>query len=220
MVNRVLAWGGAAGVAVGSGVGEHGGDGPGGVAGESGPDGDLVHVAAVEDLDVERDEPVNPGRLAHVRRPGKALLTTGFQPGASRDLRGDSRVESAPSALPGPKAARSPCPVRLPRSSLWRKPSYLLVPWSSEPTGTAVHARCPVTAVLSVWQPCRLIALDEVGSIDFGRLWALGELVLVATIGGEVASSQWSAKHGSLIFIGTDVTSREAYQRRSCATPT
>src|SRR5690348_5064900 len=56
MVNRVLAWGAAAGVAVGTGVGEQGRDGATGVAGEGGRDGDLMLVAAVEDLDVERSQ--------------------------------------------------------------------------------------------------------------------------------------------------------------------
>ena len=56
MVNRVLAWGAAAGVTIGAGVVKQGGDGAGGVAGEGCPDGDLVHVAAVEDLDVERGQ--------------------------------------------------------------------------------------------------------------------------------------------------------------------
>jgi hypothetical protein len=64
MVNRALAWGGAAGVAVGAGVGQQGRDGPGGVVRQGSPDGDLVHVAAVEGLDVERGEQgfLDPGR--------------------------------------------------------------------------------------------------------------------------------------------------------------
>jgi hypothetical protein len=43
MVKRVLAWGGGTGVAVGA----------GGVVGDAGPDGDLVHVVTVEGVDVE-----------------------------------------------------------------------------------------------------------------------------------------------------------------------
>src|SRR6266496_2016594 len=64
MVKRVLACGGGAGVAVGAGVVEQGGDGAGCVVGEGGPDGDLVLVAAVEGLDVERGEQgfFDPGR--------------------------------------------------------------------------------------------------------------------------------------------------------------
>jgi hypothetical protein len=36
-----------------TGVGDDGGDGVGGAVGDGGPDGDLVHVFAVEQLDVE-----------------------------------------------------------------------------------------------------------------------------------------------------------------------
>src|ERR1700676_5030376 len=36
-----------------AGVGHDGGDGVGGAVGDGGPDGDLVHVLAVEQLDVE-----------------------------------------------------------------------------------------------------------------------------------------------------------------------
>lgn len=43
MVNRVLVWGNGAGVAVGAGVGEQGGDGARGVVCDDGLDGDLVH---------------------------------------------------------------------------------------------------------------------------------------------------------------------------------
>ena len=46
MVNRVLACGDSTGVAVGA----------GGVAGEGRAGGDLVHVAAVKDLDVEHGQ--------------------------------------------------------------------------------------------------------------------------------------------------------------------
>ena len=64
MVNGVLAWGGVAGVAVGAGVVQQGRDGPGRVFGQASPDGDLVHVAAVEGLDVERGQQgfFDPGR--------------------------------------------------------------------------------------------------------------------------------------------------------------
>lgn len=53
MVNGVLVWGGGAGVAVGAGVGEQCVDGTWCVAGDGGPDGDLVLVVPVEGLDVE-----------------------------------------------------------------------------------------------------------------------------------------------------------------------
>jgi hypothetical protein len=41
---------------VGAGVGEQGGDDAGGVLGEDGPDGDLVHFLVVEGVDAERGE--------------------------------------------------------------------------------------------------------------------------------------------------------------------
>src|SRR5215469_10429313 len=78
MVKRRRGRGG--GVVVGAGVGEQGGDGAGGVVGEAGPDGDLVKVAAVQGLDVERGEqglfyPV--GRIRQDSSDGGELVEQG-----------------------------------------------------------------------------------------------------------------------------------------------
>lgn len=88
-----------AGVVVGAGVGEQGGDGAGGVFGEAGPDGDLVHVLVVEGLDVERGqeglldangEPAGTGPLGGLSRtmrcwkwPGCSSMWPSNQSGSS-----------------------------------------------------------------------------------------------------------------------------------------